>query len=58
MLFSELFTSVFSALYNVFTTISLYTTSLTFFKSFGTVFNLPTTNLFTSVLNNFKKLKL
>ena len=53
--FSKLITFILSVLSFVFLTTSLSTTSLTFFKSTGTVFNLPTSKSSTIV---FKLLRL
>ena len=53
--FSKLITFVLSVLSFVFLTTSLSTTSLTFFKSTGTVFNLPISKSSTIV---FKLLRL
>ena len=52
--FSKLFTFVISMLNFVFLTKSLSTTSLNFFKSTGTVFNSPTSELSTLVFKLFK----
>ena len=52
--FSKLFTFVFSVLNFAFLTTSLSTTSLYFFKSTGTVFNLPTSESATLLFKLFK----
>ena len=54
MLFSKLFTFVFSVLNFVFLATSLYTTSLNFFNYTGTVFNLPKPKSSTFILKSFK----
>ena len=52
--FSKLFTFVSSVLNFAFLTTSLSTTSLKFYKSTGTVFNLPTSRSFIFVFELFK----
>ena len=54
IVFSKLFTYVFRVLNFVFLATSLSTTSLVFFNSTGTVFNLPTSKSSTFVSKLFK----
>ena len=54
MLFSKLFTFIFSVLSFVFLATSLYTTSLNFFNYTRTVFKLPKPKSCTFVLKSFK----